>query len=119
MDKRIVDRLAYMKAKVRGARINITTNGVLLRPPLVKELVRLDLDSIHVSSNALTSETYRATMGIDGDQVIANVNNLADQLRRAGARTRVIVTALLLKQNREEVFLVRDYWQRRGAWSSS
>jgi MoaA/NifB/PqqE/SkfB family radical SAM enzyme len=114
MDKRIVDRLAYMKAKVRGARLNITTNGVLLRPALVKELVRLDLDSIHISSNALTSETYRATMGIDGDQVIANVNNLAEQLRRAGARTRVIVTALLLKQNREEVFLVRDYWQRRG-----
>jgi MoaA/NifB/PqqE/SkfB family radical SAM enzyme len=114
MDKRIVDRLAYMKAKVGGARINITTNGVLLRPALVKELVRLDLDSIHISSNALTSETYRATMGIDGDQVIANVNNLADQLRRAGARTRVIVTALLLKQNRDEVFLVRDYWQRRG-----
>src|SRR5262245_14847452 len=114
MDKRIVDRLAYMKAKVRGARINITTNGVLLRPALIKELIRLDLDSIHISSNALTSETYRATMGIDGDQVIANVNNLADELRLAGARTRVIVTALLLKQNREEVFLVRDYWQRRG-----
>lgn len=114
MDKRIVDRLAYMKATVRGARLNITTNGVLLRPALVKELVRLDLDSIHISSNALTSETYRATMGIDGDHVIANVNNLVDQLRRGGARTRVIVTALLLKQNREEVFLVRDYWQRRG-----
>jgi MoaA/NifB/PqqE/SkfB family radical SAM enzyme len=114
MDKRIVDRIAYMQSKVRGARLNITTNGVLLRPALVKELVRLDLDSIHVSSNALTSETYRATMGIDGDQVIANVNNLADQLRAAGARTRVIVTALLLKQNREEVFLARDYWQRRG-----
>jgi MoaA/NifB/PqqE/SkfB family radical SAM enzyme len=113
MDKHIIPRLAYMKAKVPGARINITTNGVLLRPALVKELVRLDLDSIHVSSNALTSETYRATMGIDGAEVLANVNNLADQLRRTGARTRLIVTALLLKQNREEVFLARDYWRAR------
>jgi MoaA/NifB/PqqE/SkfB family radical SAM enzyme len=114
MDKRIVPRLAYMKAKVPGARINITTNGVLLRPALVKELVRLDLDSIHVSSNGLTSETYLATMGIDGAEVLANVNNLADELRSAGARTRLIVTALLLKQNREEVFLAREYWRRRG-----
>lgn len=114
MDKQIVPRLAYMKAKVPGARLNITTNGVLLRPALVKELVRLDLDSIHVSSNGLTSETYRATMGIDGAEVLANVNNLADQLRAAGARTRLIVTALLLKRNREEVFLARDYWRERG-----
>jgi MoaA/NifB/PqqE/SkfB family radical SAM enzyme len=114
MDKHIVPRLAYMKARVPGARINITTNGVLLRPALVKELVRLDLDSIHVSSNGLTSQTYRATMGIDGAEVLANINNLADELRSAGARTRVIVTALLLKQNREEVFLARDYWRQRG-----
>jgi MoaA/NifB/PqqE/SkfB family radical SAM enzyme len=114
MDKHIVERLAYMKARVPRARINITTNGALLRPSLVEELVRLDLDSIHVSSNALTPATYRATMGIDGNEVLANVNNLADRLRGARARTRLIVTALLLRQNREEVFLARDYWQRRG-----
>ena len=114
MDKQIVPRLAYMKAKVPGARINITTNGVLLRPALVAELARLDLDSIHVSSNGLASDTYRATMGIDGAEVLANVNHLADALRAAGARTRLIVTALLLKRNREEVFRARDYWRSRG-----
>lgn len=114
MDKRLVPRLAYMKAKVPGARINLTTNGALLRPALVKELARLDLDSIHVSSNALTPDTYRATMGIDGTDVLANVNILADELRAAGARTRLIVTAILLRQNRDEVFVARDYWRDRG-----
>jgi MoaA/NifB/PqqE/SkfB family radical SAM enzyme len=114
MDKQIVPRLAYMKAKVPGARINITTNGVLLRPALVAELARLDLDSIHVSSNELASDTYRETMGIDGAEVLANVNHLADALRAAGARTRLIVTALLMKRNREEVFRARDYWRSRG-----
>ena len=82
MDKQIVPRLAYMKAKVPGARINITTNGVLLRPALVAELARLDLDSIHVSSNGLASDTYRETMGIDGAEVLANVNHLADAAAR-------------------------------------
>ena len=77
-------------------------------------MARLDLDSIHVSSNGLTPETYRATMGLDGSEVLANVNHLADALRAAGARTRLIITALLLRQNREEIFLARDYWRARG-----
>ncbi len=114
MDKQIVPRLAYMKARVPEARLNITTNGALLRPAVVRELARLDLDSIHVSSNGLTPETYRATMGLDADEVLANVNHLADALRAAGSRTRLIVTALLLKQNRDEIFLARDYWRARG-----
>ena len=63
MDKQIVPRLAYMKAKVPGARLNITTNGVLLRPALVAGAGRLDLDSIHVSSNGLTVRDLSADDG--------------------------------------------------------
>jgi len=114
MDKNIVSRLAYMKSRVAGARINITTNGALLKLPLAKELARLDIDSIHISSNGLLPRTYRATMGIDGAAVLANVNHLADELRRSGARTRLIVTAILMKENREEVLLAQDYWRSRG-----
>ena len=53
-------------------------------------------------------------MGLDGSEVLVNVNHLADALRAAGARTRLIITALLLRQNREEIFLARDYWRARG-----
>lgn len=114
MDKNIVSRLAYMREKVPGARINITTNGALLRPRLARELARLDLETIHVSSNGITPETYEKTMGIDGLEVLRNVNRLHDELRRANARTELIVTALFLKATKQEVFVARDYWRSRG-----
>lgn len=114
MDKNIVARLAYMREKVPGSRINITTNGALLRPRLARELAALDLDTIHVSSNGLTPATYDETMGIDGLEVIKNVNQLHDELRRADARTELIVTALFLKATKQEVFVAREYWRSRG-----
>ncbi len=114
MDKQLVPRLSYMKRKLRGPRINITTNGALLGPKVAREFARLDLDSIHISSNGITQSVNKATMGIDNPTVLRNVNVLADELRKSGARTELIVTGLLLHATRAEVFIARDYWRSRG-----
>ncbi|MCP9234988.1 radical SAM/SPASM domain-containing protein [Lewinella sp. JB7] len=114
MDKRIVPRLAYLRERLPHVRLNITTNGYLLTPQTTAGLVALDLETIHISSNGIHPATYRRTMGIDGLSVLRNVNQLHDALRQAGARTQVIVTSILLRETREEIFAARDYWKSRG-----
>jgi MoaA/NifB/PqqE/SkfB family radical SAM enzyme len=114
MDKKIPTRLELLIQKNPRARVMITSNGFLLRDNLARELVKLKLDTIHISSNGLTSDTYRETMAIDAYTVLQNVNQLWDRIRSAGSKTKLIVTAILLDANKREIQHMKEYWQRRG-----
>ena len=100
MDRNILPRLRLLIRKNPAARVMITTNGYLLRPELARELAVIGLETIHISSNGLTADVYRETMGLDGYTVLKNVNTLWDEIRRAGSSTRLVVTAVLMKANR-------------------
>lgn len=114
MDRRILPRLELIVRKNPKARVMVTTNGFLLSDEIARGLAELNLETIHISSNGLTPEVYRETMGIDAFTVIRNVNNLWDHLRRARSSTKLVVTAILLKANKHEVSHMRDYWNSRG-----
>jgi MoaA/NifB/PqqE/SkfB family radical SAM enzyme len=114
MDRRILQRLELIVRKNPKARVMVTTNGFLLRDEIARGLVELNLDTIHISSNGLTPEVYRETMGIDAFTVIRNVNNLWDRIRKANSATKLVVTAILLKANKHEITHMRDYWTSRG-----
>jgi MoaA/NifB/PqqE/SkfB family radical SAM enzyme len=114
MDKNILPRLELIIKKNPRARVSVTTNGYLLREEIARALARLPLDTIHISSNGLTPEVYRETMGLDGYTVIRNVNYLWDQLRKYQSPTKLVVTAILLQSNQREVVHMRDYWHSRG-----
>lgn len=114
MDPQIVPRLELMIRKNPRTRICVTTNGSLLRPPVARALAAMPLETIHISSNGLTPGVYRETMGLDAWAILQNVNILWDELRRRGSKTRLVVTAILMKQNQREVERMRDYWRARG-----
>jgi MoaA/NifB/PqqE/SkfB family radical SAM enzyme len=114
MDKRIVPRLETIIRKNPRSLIRLTTNGALMRPEIARALAAMPLETIHISSNGLTAETYKRTMGIDAYSVLRNVNYLWDELRRRGSKTKLVVTAILLAANREEVRHMHDYWRSRG-----
>ena len=114
MDRNIVPRLEHIIRRNPQARVSVTTNGFLLRPEIAGALAAMPLETIHISSNGLTAAVYRETMGIDGLTVLANVNRLWDELQRRGARTRLVVTAILMAANKREVEHMREYWRARG-----
>lgn len=114
MDKRILSRLQLLISKNPRARVSITTNGLLLQQELCRELAQLKLDTIHISSNGLTSEVNRKTMGIDGNTVLRNVNRLWDEMQKAGSQAKLTISAILLKTNKHEVVHMREYWKSRG-----
>jgi len=114
MDKKIVPRLETIIRRNPRAKVRLTTNGALLRPEIARAIAAMPLETIHISSNGLTRETYRKTMGIDAYTVLRNVNYLWDELQRRGSTTRLVVTAILMSTNREEIRHMHDYWRARG-----
>jgi len=114
MDRKIVTRLEHIIRKNPLSRVSITTNGFLLRPEIARALAAMPLETIHISSNGLTREIYRETMGLDGFAVLSNVNLLWDEMKRQGSPTRLVVTAILMSTNKREVEHMRQYWCARG-----
>jgi len=114
MDRKIVPRLEQILRKNPTSRVSVTTNGFLLRPEIARALAAMPLHTIHISSNGLTNQTYRETMGIDGLTVLANVNRLWDEMQRLGSSTRLVITAILMSTNKREVEHMREYWRARG-----
>lgn len=114
MDKQILARTEYLVRRNPHAQICITTNGALLRKESAEGFAALPLHTIHISSNAITGGTYQATMKLDAYTVLRNVNYLWDCLKKRNSRTRLVVTAILMKSNRDEVAPMRDYWRSRG-----
>ena len=114
MDNDIISRLELIIRKNPKARVCITTNGVLLRKEIIRELSKMPLDTIHISSNGLTKVTYRETMQIDAYTVLHNVNVLLDTLKAKGSKIRLVITAILLKSNKHEIEHQRRYWKARG-----
>src|SRR5215471_14033251 len=58
-DPKILERTELIIRKNPKSRVAITSNGLRLRPDLARELARLPLDIIHISSHALTAGVYK------------------------------------------------------------
>ena len=100
MDRQIIPRLRLLLAGCPHAKIRLTSNGALLSDEIIAGLSELPLETIHISSNGLTPKVYAETMHIDAYKVLRNVNRLWAALQRRGSKTRLVVTAVLLRANR-------------------
>jgi radical SAM protein with 4Fe4S-binding SPASM domain len=111
---RIFDMIAFIKSK--GLAIHLTTNGTTLTPERNPQLLRSGLnsaDQLTVSFLGHSKASHEATMvGIDHDQVVANVLDLMRQrkaLRVNGPVVEVILNAPPENQSEEADFL--RFWR--------
>ena len=66
LDRKLPERIAYAKEKLGdGTEITITSNGSLLTQKIIDRLIDAGLDSIKISIQGLTRETYEEIMGLD------------------------------------------------------
>lgn len=67
LNKRLADMIAYAKKSGRVEYIDTTTNGSLLTPERLKEVLDAGLDKINISVDGMTPEQYRKFTGFDFD----------------------------------------------------
>ena len=99
----------------RGVRVGFNTNGTLLTPKRGEQLIRMDIDWLHVSLDGARAETYESIRdGSDFALVARNVRAFVDTKRRLGAeRPTMSLVFVAMRRNIDELpELVRlaDEW---------
>lgn len=77
MDRKILDRIAYINKHLPRTEVHIFTNGSLLTKKTIDRLKELNLASMVISLNTSTPEKYNAIMGLDWKKTLANIERVA------------------------------------------
>lgn len=116
-DRDLFKRIRYINRVNPKVKVLVTTNGSLLTPPVVEELLDLG-DGVHeisISVQGIDPVSYKETMrgGMNFDRTMANVNHLIEemqrrQIRRPALWITMVDTAVI--DARKSV----EYWRSRG-----
>jgi len=110
MHPRLLDMLRYAKEHCQ-AKLNLTTNGILMTPKRIDALLDIGVDLIDISLDALTRRTYE-TIRCGGDYVrlMANIFYLLDRRDRAVRPMKVMVSFIEQHENEGETAGFRGFW---------
>lgn len=118
MDRLLLERIAYVR-RARGARplpvIVVITNGALLTPSKLDDMLDNPPDGIKVSVHGLEKETYeRAMVGLNFDKTMRNLEYLAERLRNR-SRPRVMISTVYTDDvARQGYETMRRFWAEKG-----
>ena len=91
-------------AVARGVKVSVNTNLTLLTPAKAERTATCGLSAIFVSIDGATAETYE-WVRVDArfDMVERNMLRLLEALARHGSPTHVEVTAVVMRENVDEL----------------
>jgi MoaA/NifB/PqqE/SkfB family radical SAM enzyme len=120
LDPDMVQKLRYIRERVPGARIVLTTNGSRLDPQTVDAILERDvLHSLFISFQGVEKEAYEASMrgGLVFEQTLANVENLIERWKTAGGKRRFRIVVTMVATNQIDLDKAARYWRARGVES--
>jgi MoaA/NifB/PqqE/SkfB family radical SAM enzyme len=116
MDRRMPDILRAIHTKMPFfTKSKINTNAALLTEELSRKLLESGLSQIWFSVNGYSPESYRASMHLDFETSMRNINAFLDlkkrlRLRRPSVRVTTLHTSLV----EHELAYASGYWAERG-----
>lgn len=115
LDKSLPEKLLLIKQYMPHAKLNITTNGALLKPDFAERLLQTRaIHNIYFSVQGIDKNTYKRVMpGLDLETVMENVKHFVAVKTKIGLkRPHVIVT--MVKTNKIDVDKAVNYWKSIG-----
>lgn len=95
----------YIKSKKSDTFVHFTSNFTLLTPEVAEKLIRLGVDSIYISLDGVTKETYES-IRINGkwDTVISNLRSLIELKRKLNSnKPKISINCVALQENVHEL----------------
>jgi radical SAM protein with 4Fe4S-binding SPASM domain len=111
VDKNIIDRAKYIKTTAPEAKLELVSNGYLLKPSIADEIYEV-FDIVTLSIHATTSKTYKKIMG--GLDFQVTLNNLMHIKESRDMRSKTNLRFVKQKQNFKELRKFKKYWNRLG-----
>jgi len=88
----------------RDIAVSLGSNGLLLKPDLARELVRLGVDRLVVSIDGVKPATYADVRGAQLDKILGNIRHLNEAKRELGALFPALgIEFVVLKSNWQEL----------------
>lgn len=113
LHKNILEMIAFAKSKTK-AKINLTTNGLLLSDKISKFLLNLPIDFIDVSIDAHTENTYKQIRrGGDFNKLLSNVDRLIKLKSEANSPAKIMVNMIGQVLVKDEIEDFRGYWSKK------
>ena len=99
LDRQLVEKVRY--AKQKGIEeVGMISNGSLITEEVARGMIDAGLDAINISVDAAGKEVFESTrLDLNYDKVIANIERLVRDPRRARARTRPKLILSFVRQN--------------------
>jgi len=114
-DHRIGDIMRYIKQDPT-ARIEINSNGELLKEDRAREILDIGIDIIRFSIDGFSKETFsRSRVGLDYDLTVERVHKFVTLAREKGGAGHVEVRMIAMDYNRHEHEAFVDFWTKAGA----
>ncbi|MBM4396324.1 MAG: radical SAM protein [Deltaproteobacteria bacterium] len=104
--RRMVEVLrAFDADRFPDGAVTITTNALLLRESLLRDLSRTRIRLFYLSFNAATEETYERVSGTRGGfpRVLANLSTLLANAPRMAGRPRVVLSFVVMRSTWREL----------------
>lgn len=101
-----------------GTFVSLTTNGTLLTPPRIEQLLETGINLVDISIDAFTPETY-SEIRVRGDLRVtrANTERLIQRVRESGSPMRIAVSYIEQPNNAHETADFERFWKDAGAHS--
>ena len=111
IDKRLVEKVAYAKAK--GIQeVGMISNGSLLSEKTARGLIEAGLDAINISVDAGGKEVFESTrIGLKYDKVIAGIERLVRIRAEAGKRRPKLILSFVRQNNSADEQAFIEHWR--------
>ena len=106
--------IRYAKDKKAAYKINFYTNGILLTEAKSIELIKSGLDTVHISIDAFTKETYKKVKNSQKLEIVEeNVKRLIELKKKHHSKTPLIIVKIIQTPDTEdEIKPFVNKWKR-------
>jgi radical SAM protein with 4Fe4S-binding SPASM domain len=118
LDKTLIEKLKYIRKKMKIGCLDIYTNGSLLTVDIVKEMMKIPVSMIYVSLNAVNTDQRHELMGLYDYDHVESVLHEAIKITK-DTSTKIIVKAVtgkdLIEPDDNNVFMEKWGGSYNGA----
>jgi sulfatase maturation enzyme AslB (radical SAM superfamily) len=114
-DNRLADIMRYIRQDPT-ARVELNSNGELMKEERARELLDAGLDIIRFSVDGFSEETFsKSRVGLDYNLTVERVVRFIELARAAGSTAHIEVRMITMDHNRHEQEAFVNFWEKAGA----
>jgi len=102
-----------LKAAFPRSKVRITSNFSIATDGIIDEILASGLDSVHISLNAATPESYEKIMGLKYEKTVRNVQSLIDKRHALKSPLFILLSMVLCPDNAGQEAMLNAMWRNK------